>query len=743
VSNPSGRTPLDGLDPSDRLEPIAVPLQRIAGILRRHILVILALIFAGTGGMAAYVFNTAPLYTAESSVLMEPRRTQVSDLQAISADPGSANLMRTQVDIFRSPALARRVVEQLGLLEVPAFQPRPGLLSGAIARLRRLLGLAPQHVDEPTPEERLDAAALTLLNMVGLRNEARSNVLYIWAETRSPTLSANIANALAQEFLDFKRHQKFATIQRAHQWLNERLGELAERVRQSEQAIEQYRQQHGLAEVMGARGATNAPTVNRQQLDELTRQLVTVSAERARKEAQLAQARAALRSRNGPDALPEVLNSPIVQRLREQMALAAAREAELATSLGDSAPVLRAARSQLRGLQQRLQAEMDHATSGLVNEVASARAQEQALRERLETLRGLVVAENAAEVRLQGLMAEAQATRAIYESFLSRATQLANVAGIQDPDAELVSPATPFGTPSFPRKGRLLVVAFVLSLALGVALACLLERMRHGFSTPEALEAGLGVMLLGVLPNAGARARLRGALGGRKGLELTAALSRVRGILQVLHQSVRPRVILITSALPEEGKTVFAAGFARNAAEAGARVLLMDCDLRRPAIARQFDIPPMPGLAQILEGGTLPGEAPVLRRIGNLDVMPGGIAAQDPQELLGSRRFSHLLSLFREKYDIIVIDAPPVLPMSDALILARHSDTTMLAVRWEKTPQSAVRDALRLLRNVGADVLGAVLTRVDLRRFAWQSSAGLAQVYRAYRSYYRHGKFPT
>ncbi|CAH2598692.1 Polysaccharide biosynthesis tyrosine autokinase [Rhodovastum atsumiense] len=729
-------------DPVHTLEPIGVPLRRLGTILRRRFLLVLLVMTLGLGGMGLYLAKAPRTYRAEAAVLVEPRQTQVSDLQAIAADPGNANLIRTQIDLLRSPALARRVVERLALVDHPAFAPHDGVVTRVLHMAGTLLGVPLLDSRPLTPQERIDNATTALLAMVGQQNEPRSNVITIWAETVSPDLSADIANQFAQQYLEFKRYQKFAAVERAHTWFSERLGELGAKTRAAEQAVENYRLQNGLAEVLNTRNAPTSPTINRQQLDEAARQLVIVSGEKARKEAQLSQARSALRAQRGYDALPEVLNSPLVQRLREQEANLARRDAELSVSLGERAPELMALRSQRRGLQQKLQEEMTNATSGLANEVAAAAVQESALRARLESLRSAVTTENKAEVRLQSLISEANTNRAIYESFLTRATQLANVAGIQEPDAELVSAATIPSEPYSPRAGRLLAVSFGFSLVLGIGLACMFDRMGEGVSTPEALEAELGLASLGLVPSVGAKAR-GDAPYGRGAADFAAALSRLRGTLQVIDAQARPRVVMITSALPQEGKTVLATSLARNAAQAGWRVCVIDCDLRNPSVAAAFGIDPEPGLAQVLGTNSLSDGNPVVRRMTKgLDVIPTGVPEHDPQELLTSRRLAGILDMARTRYDLVIVDAPPVLAAADAQLLARIVDATLFVVRWERTPRAAARDALRLLRGADIRLLGTVLTQVHLSRFTRLSTGGLAHMYRYYPGYYRPARMP-
>jgi capsular exopolysaccharide synthesis family protein len=280
-----------------------------------------------------------------------------------------------------------------------------------------------------------------------------------------------------------------------------------------------------------------------------------------------------------------------------------------------------------------------------------------------------------------------------------------------------------------------MAIAIALSLVLGIVLACVLERMRVGFATPGEVEAQLGLPVIGLVPRV-RKAALRAGPGDAGGLELGLALGRLRGVLQVMDRTSRPRVITVTSALPEEGKSTLAAALARNAAHAGWRVLLVDGDLRHPAIASIFGMRPDPGLAQLLTARTPGAVADSVRRsTPKLHVIPTGVASADPQELLASPILASLLDAARSNYDLVVIDAPPVLPTVDALLLAQVADATLLVVRWETTPRAAVSKCLALLQGSGAQVLGAIMTQVHPRRFSHSSGGELAYVYRGGRPY--------
>jgi polysaccharide biosynthesis transport protein len=706
-------------DAAGRLEPLAVPLGRLTSTLRRHLLTIVTVFACGISGTYVVVKLMPRQYTADATILIQPQRTQVSDLQAITPDSGDvSSLVRTQIDILRSPSMATGVVKALDLASLAEFSPHEGMITKIRDLVRKIL--SQPAVSEPalTPEDADHIAADILSGKLTFANEARSSVLSVAVTTLDPVLSARIVNEVAKEFLDFKRQEKFAAMQRAHDWFQEQMGHLAEQLSAADLAVEHYRVQHRLDELPpDDPNGVRAETINRQQLNAISHELSEVVRESALKQGQLAQAQAVMRGQARPDTLPAVLASPTANQILSQISAVAGQEARLATSQGVSNPQLIAVQAQLEKLQEHFQKEIANVVSSLNSELAASRDQEQSLRQRMEQLRGAVSNENSSLIGLQGPLTKARATRSIYESFLNRATQLANVAGIQEQDASLVSAArVPLG-PSAPQVARLLIVSAIFSLVLGIALAFLIERLRNGFSMPEQVEAALGVPLMAAVPTV-SRAALRGARTGKASLTFNASLDKLRGQMRALGDR-RPKVVMITSALPQEGKSVFAAGLARNAAAAGLRVILIECDFSYPSLAAQFRLQPTPGLCELLSGDFMGGRSDVIRELEpRLHIILAGSTRGDPQELLASDRMRELLAAVRAHYDLVVLDTPPVLPVADALVLAGQADATLMIVRWEKTARTATLGAVRLLRESRARIMGVVMTRVDSRKAA-------------------------
>lgn len=727
------------IDPASGIEPVAVPFGRLMAILRRRLWIIVLALIIGLGGAGFAVSRMPRLYSAQASVIIEPQRTQVSDLQAISNDAeDTESLMRTQIDMLGSPSLALGVVQALDLTRNPEFMPHPGGLSAmAQAWLSRHHIIAPPDDRPLTESEKQAVAAATLSGKISFSNEPHSRLLGITVTTLNPDLSARIANEIAKQFLAFKVQEKYAAMQRAHDWLQGQIASVADDVRQKDNAVEAYRVAHGLAEASPYSadngGAPQGQTVARQQLDAISTQLIQVSRDLSEKEGALSQAQAAIKGHVSPADLPAVLASPVIAQLVQDSAAASARAAELGASLGSANPELQSAQARAAALQSRVNTEMGSVARSLAVQVQAARDQKASLQQQLDGLRSSVGGENAAELGLNTLESQARATRNLYESFLTRAAQLANVAGIQEADASLVSSAEPPLGPSSPKRMRILALATFLSVAAGVGIAILLERLRGGFSRPEEIEAVLGLPLLGMLPHLNRR---RPALrrGGRADIAMTASLNRLRGQMRVLGEA-RPKLLMITSSLPKEGKSVFAARLAQNMAAAGWRVLLLECDFCRPSLAGHLGLKSGAGLCEILSGHAIgDGESLMHRPAANLDVMLAGRVRADSQELLASSRMAALLADVRDRYDLVIMDTPPVLAVADALVLGQHVDAALAVVQWEKTRRDAVTDAIRLMRDSRVPMLGIVMTQVHQKKAA-AAGGRISYAFRHYEGY--------
>jgi len=665
------------MDQASLQEPLGVPVSRAFRVIRRRGWVAALVVVVVMGAATTIVMQLEPAYTSQASVLVESRRTQLNDLQVSAPEAqDTPNAVQTQIDILRSPALLLQVAKGLNLTEREEFDPPA---TGPIARLRALIGPAPVP---PTQAERELTAAQILAGKLTITSELRSSVVRLSVSTGDAELSAAIVNEIAERYLAFNRDRKYATLQRAVSWFQTRLTELSGQVQESQAALQAYREANNLADtpITSSPLAADRLSVQAQQLADVNRQLTTVVGERARREAQVAEIADRLRRQGRPASGPDL-------------------------------------------------------PANLLGELNAIRAQEATLRQAVAQARRGVAEENAATSQMAGLLAQAQTARAMYDSFLGRATQLANAEGIQASDAELLSAGTVANGPSSPQRARLLAVAFAFSLLLGLGLALLSDRMRNRLGNLGDVEAKLHARPLAVAPRLRA-SHVRTAGNILLNPDFRDAMQRVLGAVTLLRRHGQKKVIAITSALPQEGKSVLAMGLAESAARSGLKVLLIDADLRRPTLVKRLKLGARQGLAEVLRGDARLDEA-VERLPSGLYLLPSLRAEGGSQQLLASPRLGNLLRAARNDFDLIVVDTPPVLPMVDALLTAQHADAVIMATRWEHTPAPLAQEAIAMIEGSGAELAGVVLTRARLRTYANSTSEGAAHVHKHFRRYYR------
>lgn len=735
--------PSDGLQVDilhEARAPETVSPFRIIDVLWRRKLLIFSVVIVLMAGAAVQIASMIPLYDARALVLIDTRRNAMSDLQAIvSGSQADLLQVQTQVDIIRSQALAIEVARRLDLMREPEFAAaisrRPGGLAAQFAPLLALAGQAPPPAPVLTDEEKLRASAAVLANdKLTVVNDARSYVIAVQARTEDPELAARIANTYAEVYLAFNKQLKDSAVLRANHFLDQRLAPLKDKLREAEREVANYREQNGLIEDRSTSGGSERRvTVLGQQFAQLNAQMVQATAARLQREVSLEQIREAQRGRGSLYAIPEVVASPLIQRLRAQHSEISTRLASLAQSRMEGNPALIGLRAEEREVRARIDDEVAKTVGAITSEVAAAKAREEALRLTLAELQIQVADQSKAEIRLRELESEATAARLVYTETLNRAEQNSNQRDGQQPDASMISPATVPLAAAPPTKRQLLVLSFFASCLIAVIAALVRDRLETGFRTAEQVEEETGLSALGFIPRA--KDRATALMLDDRDMAFAEAVNTVRGALQMADVAGRPKVVLITSALPDEGKTFFSVALARSVARAGGRSLLVDCDLRRPGVATTLGLVPQQGVAALVPGQ---GVAELVQRDEStqLDVITAAGVRENVQTIVSSDALRSLVNEARAHYDIIVIDSPPVLAVVDSRVLSLMADSVVMVVRWRRTPRMLVLQALKQLRVYGAKVAGVVVTQANLRALA-ASEGSHAYVHRKYGSYLR------
>ncbi|QQP90376.1 polysaccharide biosynthesis tyrosine autokinase [Skermanella sp. TT6] len=676
------------------------------------------------------VYMMTPLYTANTSVMVDPREQRVVDVEAlVTGAPADQSTIESEIQVIRSDELAMRVIRQLGLDQLAEFNPRVAAEQNADSfKLPSLRDLPPVQwvksllvteepvVPDPAAEEaRLQTSMLTtFLGRLSVSAVGRSRVLTISFTSENPTLAANVANTIASLYITQQLEQKFDARQKANAWLGERLTRLREEVETAERAVETARA--GLGVVQGR----DAGLVN-EQLTQLNTQLVMARAENNTTQAQLRSVESAVRAR-GVRAVFDVVDSTLVSGLRAQEATLRQREAELLNNLGPRHPTIVDLKSQISAIAGEINNEAENRLRALRAQASVTQQRVTSLEQSMSRLEQEAGRLNQSDVEIRALQREAEANRALFENFLARSKETQSV-DLEQPNAWIVSTASaPLG-PSFPSKPLFVAVALVLAIGLGLILVFLAEQLERGLQTQEDVERLLRMPSLGMIPLV-RRGRLTRKAPQDYALDKPAsaysqAVKSLFTSLIIAHQRKGSgNIVMLTSAVPGEGKSSLAATLARVIAIAGRRVLIIDCDLRRPNIHRTLGLPNQLGLADFLHGdATLPDVMRTDTRTG-ADVITAGSPTDYPEETIRNPLFDQMLFNLRPQYDLILLDAPPVLPVSDTRILAEKASQTVVVAKWRRTPRKLVQLAIRQLGDAGANIAGVALNQVDTAKAA-------------------------
>lgn len=705
----------------------------------------------GTVMAALVLFQLTPKYTSMATVMIDPRENQVLDVQSVlSGLPADQETIESEIEVLLSRRLAERVIRKLALYRSPEFNARLRPASGAQKIMRRLnpkslvpdsvlewLSLSsagPGLIEEQLLEKERIGIIDTHLDKLDVKRVGRSRVISISVTLANPALAASVANAVADLYIVEQLEAKFEATRRATEWLNERLAGLRGAVQKSEQAVERYRRTSGLVEGKGVTFAS-------QQATELNSQLILSRSKRAEAEARLTQVERLVGNSSSVDSVAEVLASPLIQQLRGQEADIQRKAAELSQEYGEKHPRMINIRAEVVDLRRKIGAEVNKIVQGLRNEVAVARARENELAGNMRGLESRVAGLNQRQVQLRALEREAMANRTLYETFLNRFKETNEQQEFQRPDARIISSADTPNAPSAPKLKLLLVIAFTLSAGAGLALVFILESLDKGFRSMDDIEAGTGVPAIGLVPTLSGLA----AMGKEpQALILEKPNSAFAESVRALHASILlsnvdkpPQTVLMTSSLPSEGKTSLALSLARLVARTGSkRVIILDGDLRRPMVHRHLGMDIGPGLVQLMaEEASLED---TLRRdeASGAYVLTAGGTPANPTDIITSDHFAQLLNSLKTTFDLIVIDSSPVLAVSDSRILSRMADKTIFAVRWAETRREVVRLGLKQILEAGGDLAGVVLSMVNVKKHARYGYSDSGYYHGRYRKYY-------
>lgn len=694
-------------------------LREAVSILWRRRWLFLAVLLLVLGTLLGILFTMTPQYQASAVVLMKAQTPQIVNLEPVvaNATPNPLSLqsdLESEIELIRSQRNLEPVFERFKVMQDPEFNValRPSELEqatldvvrGWLRDARAAMGLALTPAADP--EDDRTATVDEFLGRLSLTGRGRSRAIEIGFTSEDPAKAAAIATAVADGYVDLTLRERTEVTRQALDSVTDRLEQLRRQVTASETAVEDYRIAHNLVD--GDSGSVSA-----RRVADLNNRLVATQSERAAAAARLDRM---LRAAAGPEAAPEVLASETIQKLREQETLMLGRLAEVKANFGPLHPQVTETAIGLRDLRAKLQVEVNKIVASLRTQVESAALSEANIRALLKEAESDAGQRNLADVRLRELQREATADRTLYELFLGRVQQINQQIGLQQPDAQVITRAQPPTRPAKPSTSLFGAGAVLLSLVAGVMAVVVAELLSGGFKSLRNIEGAFGLPTLALLPRAGRRRRdrqhIQAGLLDRPRSAFAAAIGGLRTSVQAMTQP-EAKVVLFTSSVGGEGKTTAAVAFARLSARAGQKVILIDGDLWNSGMPRLFGWAPR-GLTDVLHGICEVEE--VIRRDerSELRILPAASRPSNaPSDLLADERMGQLVGELRQRYDLVVIDAPPTLPVPDARVLARQAERVIYVVRWRSTPKRLVRMGLDQLAQSGVSVLGMVYSQVD------------------------------
>jgi succinoglycan biosynthesis transport protein ExoP len=733
----------------------ALALRKVVAVLRRRWtwIAMCAATFAISAGL--YSAAQPPVYTAEAALVLEARQLQVVNIQAVMTGlPTDFAAIRSELDVLSSDDILKRVIAQLNLKDNPEFNPK----ASRTARMGSAMGgwletalnainasewlprdladwlLSSSNADASDVDKEVISAQSTLDNLnrhLRVFNDGRSYTLHVQVDSRSPETASNIANAIAKIYIEQQLETKWSATRKATAWLNQRLAELREQVRVADTKIQNYRESHKLIEAKGT-------SISAQQLSELNTQIVLARSERLQAEARYKRIHDLQISGAGLNAAREVLSSTLIERLREQESDLQRRETQLSEIYDDKHPKIISIRKEIQDFKRNIQEEIGKVAQLVQNDVQVARAREASLSSAIEQLQQSTADVSRAEVELRELQREADANRNLYNTFLSRSKETTSQEDLQRPDARIISPAEP---PKAPSSLGLLPItgsALFLGLLFGTFTALLLDRLTNSYESSVQLHLDTRLPVFGTVPNLDPKkdGAPQDAVIRRPNSAFSESLRSVRTAMRFLDADRPVQVLLVTSSIVAEGKTTFCAALGRSIAQNGGRVLLIDCDLRRPKLGRALGMEPVANLQDALSNQvTLDRLIGVDKKTG-LHFVSAVSDAVNAQSLFGSKQMESFLKQMKQHYDLIIIDSPPVMAVSDAVVLAGLADCCVFLVAWAKTRRDIVSNALALLQTAKPKAVGLVLSRVDLRRHRKLNYSDQAYYYGTYGEYY-------
>ncbi|HLY63853.1 MAG TPA: polysaccharide biosynthesis tyrosine autokinase [Terriglobia bacterium] len=659
--------------------------------------------------VAIYTFKMKPVYQATAQLEIDSESPLIQSLKDLSENlPTDEAFLETQVKVLQSDNLAWQTIQQLGLGQNPAFSSDAAKPSSRSLDPRILRGRLMKEFN----------------NDVSIALVRNTQMVQVSFESTDPDLAARVANTLVNNYKDYDFHKKYDATREASGWMEQQLDETKANVEKSQEALVQYERANSIVNV------SDKQNVVEQRLSDLSRDLSNAQSDREQKESLYEMVKA------NPDQVALLAQNELLQKLEEKYADLKSQYVDALGQYGTNFPKVQRLRDQVTEIQSLIDRERKRTVERIQSDYHAAVGREKLVSASVTEQKAEVGKINQLLIQHNMLQREFETNQLLYQSLNQRLKDAQVSAGLKATNIHVVDPAVSPSLPIRPKKSLNLLLGLMAGLLLGISLAVVLEGLEHtSIKTAEDVERLLPATCLALIPMAGSGANRYGYGLAKRGTTpplqnhgvalsvLKDPTSPVAEAYRALRSAILfstapqpPQSIVVTSAQPHEGKTSTSVNVAAVLAQNGARVLIIDADLRNPGVARALGVTNRKGLSGVLTGAY--GIDDAIERVGeavNLWVLTAGPHPPNPAELLSSSKMESLMDELRQRFDHVVVDSPPVLLVTDATVLSTLVDGVLLVAESGVTPPGALIRAHRTLGIAGGRVLGVVVNKVDLR----------------------------
>ncbi|KAA8601454.1 Capsular polysaccharide synthesis enzyme CpsD exopolysaccharide synthesis [Vibrio cyclitrophicus] len=675
-----------------------------------------------------FTLTLVPQYKSTATLLIESEQTKAVSFEEIyGLDTTKKEYYLTQFEVLKSDSIGKEVITKLNLENHPDFIPKQSLMGEVKGYLKTLLPfLNKKESYQLSPEEQAEQKMLFLLSIyksrLSIEPVSNTQLVKISYESSDPKLSAMVANTVGDVYIDSQMRAKMGITQQASTWLNTRLSQLRIQLDDSEARLQAFREAQQLVDIEGIAGLAT------QELEQISQQLVE-----ARNEKNNLQSINRVINEFGDydidtlGSMPEITNHSVIQDAKRDVITVERKLSELSEVYGPKHPNIISAKAELLTVKTNLNKQVAGLITGIEKELRRATRTVNTLENDVKKIRAEYQDITRKETEYNQLKREVETNRNIFNTFLSRSKETEVTSDFSSAAARFTDRAFASMTPSKPNKKLIVTLVFFASLIFGIVMSFIFDILNDTVKNKADVEYKIAQRMLGLIPQV--------ALPRKSVLPIHAYLDDTyrrfaesvrtfRTSLLLTQLDKAHKIIAVTSTSPGEGKTTTASNLAISLAQMG-KVLLIDGDLRKPSIAKRFDIPVYhPGLTNLITGTEQFSECVHIDGQSGVAIMPSGQIPGNPLELLSNSRYVELLEILKTKYDHIIIDTPPTQAVSDALVISQSADSVIYVVKSDVTRIKPIKAGLERLFESKAHVAGVVLNQVDMSKSADEHSYG-------------------